>query len=114
MKDVHMLRAYVFTIAAFLPSFAYAFDGNHLLKMCREGEVGDGYFQQGYCIGYTASIADVLRQDLINGYSACVPSDATYGQISDVVLKYLNDNPQMRHYTAPGLAAIALSEAFPC
>lgn len=109
-----MLRAYVFTIAAFLPSFAYAVDGNHLLEMCREGAVGDGYFQGGYCIGYTASVADVLGQYLINGYSACIPSEATYGQISEVVLKYLNDNPQMRHYNAHGLAAIALSEAFPC
>ena len=41
-------------------------------------------------------------------------SKITYRQISDVVQKYLDANPQKRHEPANGLIRTALIESFPC
>jgi Rap1a immunity proteins len=41
-------------------------------------------------------------------------SEATIGEVRDTVIQYLVRNPQMRHYPADLLVALALSQAFPC
>ncbi len=38
----------------------------------------------------------------------------TNGQVRDVVVKYLKDHPEERHFLASILAVKALSKAFPC
>jgi hypothetical protein len=68
-----------------------------------------------YCIGYIASIEDVLSAgNQINGYTACTPPGATLEQIKDVVMRYLVAHPESRHLGASGLVAHAIAQAFPC
>lgn len=46
---------------------------------------------------------------------ACVPKKGVnIGQLADVVVQWLQTNPQARHYAAAGLVAEAVSKAFPC
>jgi hypothetical protein len=45
---------------------------------------------------------------------ACLPANVTQGQITDIVLKYLGDHPDRRHYRAASLVREALLESFPC
>jgi cell division protein FtsI/penicillin-binding protein 2 len=44
----------------------------------------------------------------------CVPENVERGQIVDVTIKYLAENPQSRHESARGLTLQALQGAFPC
>lgn len=87
-------------------------NGNMLLQYCREPR---GTFGFGACSGYVTAIADALARDPVGGYRACMPPDSvTAGQVRDIAVQWLQRNPQLRHYSAEGLVAKALSEAFPC
>lgn len=90
--------------------------GNKLLDYCSSPL---GTLESGVCNGYVAAIYDVLlapaaASAIIKGWFACIPPGATLGQLRDVVVAYLRNNPQHRHYGAPALAALALALAFPC
>ncbi len=86
----------------------YFYDGNELLRLCQASAT--------FCRGFVAGITDhqswVERGDVRAWY--CVPENATIGQLTDVVLKHLDQHPESRHNTAVSLVAIALYDAFPC
>ncbi len=44
----------------------------------------------------------------------CLPENATVGQMFDVFLKYLKDNPSKRNQTTGLLYFLAMHDAFPC
>jgi hypothetical protein len=44
----------------------------------------------------------------------CLPANVTSQQITDIVCKWLEDNPGNRHYTARGAVFSALGDPFPC
>jgi Rap1a immunity proteins len=82
--------------------------GNDLFKFCSANP-------DLTCLAYTVAIADALSApNVINGYRACIPLSVTNGQVRDVVLLYMKQHPEKRHYGAAGLVAGALAEAFPC
>ncbi|MFZ6765306.1 Rap1a/Tai family immunity protein [Pseudoroseomonas sp. WGS1072] len=82
------------------------YTGNRLLELCRGG--------QGICHGYIAGVASVMGRNTVSGWAACIPSGSTVGQIRDLVVKALENNPQERHLSAESLVASYLAEAFPC
>ena len=47
---------------------------------------------------------------------ACPPQGRgiTVGQLVEVVVNYLRDHPEARHYAANSVAGVALKQAFPC
>jgi len=77
-------------------------------------------FAKGYAAGYVAAIVDdrQLAQNMgelsEGGLRVCVPNEATVRQIIDVVKKYLENNPENRHYGAASSVVLALRQAFPC
>lgn len=111
----HLFPAYLSSMAACIigiaaPTSAAFVDGNKLLATCESEHHSDF----GDCIGYITGVADVLQKTEINGFTACLPSNVTRGQIRDVVVRDLRSNPANRHYIATGLVAEALYKAFPC
>jgi hypothetical protein len=44
----------------------------------------------------------------------CPNPEVTHGQGHDVLIKFLKDHPEERHYPTAGLFLRAMSEAFPC
>jgi hypothetical protein len=91
-------------------------DGNTLYKDCssKPGKSGDD-FQVGVCTGYVVGIAEVMFSgNQVNGFRACAPEGITRRQVTDIVVKWLNENPTERHRAAVGLVAAALTKAFPC
>jgi Rap1a immunity proteins len=80
------------------------YDGNQLHTLC--------IAQNSFCSGYVAGIADVLQNQ--NANNLCIPKNATVGQITDVVKKYLTDHPEMRHFSGFSIVFVALETAFPC
>ena len=83
-------------------------DGNRLLELCTSPNFSDA------CFGYLAAVADTMTFEDISGYSACVPEGVTRGQSRDIVVRYLKDHAEIRHYIAPYLISKAKAEAFPC
>jgi hypothetical protein len=86
--------------------------GNDLYEACRSDYSGDF----GKCIGYVQGIADAAATLANSGDAKClfaIPRGVTAGQIRDVVVKWLTDHPQDRHYTASSLAISAFIDAFP-
>lgn len=44
----------------------------------------------------------------------CVPSGVTVGQVKDVFVKFLAENPKSRHLSGDVLVMAALIQAYPC
>jgi hypothetical protein len=88
--------------------------GNRLYEDCRSGN----YFNRGYCGGYVTGIVDTIEalqaRGVLPASALCIPAESTKGQLTDVVLKYLEQNPERRHLEAGSLVPEALSHAFPC
>ena len=62
-----------------------------------------------YALGYVIGIADAYSSDSLK--FLCLTPSVTKGQINDVVKKYLESNPQVRHFSASSIVWNALSEA---
>jgi hypothetical protein len=80
-------------------------DGNKLLSLLKDSS----YFNQGYGLGYIAGIADMGI-----GVVHCAPSNATAGQINDMVKNYLENSPADRHLTGDILVNRVLKAVWPC
>ena len=91
--------------------------GNWLLTSCQlsikslEAEhVSDSPYEamrDGYCTGLVQGIADTSPH-------VCPGEHVTNGQTIRVVLKYLQDHPEVLNRKSSRLAEEALSKAFPC
>jgi Rap1a immunity proteins len=84
-------------------------DGNDLLAHCMASEASLTYAQdQAACLFYVMGATDAQSQ------TVCIPQVATTRQAKDVVVRYLERNPQKRHLPAASLVTMALIDAFPC
>lgn len=92
------------------PGWAAAAEGsgNQLLAECLEPHSVFGY---SYCLGFISGAADTL---VFHTNDVCVPEKVTRGQTMDIVVRYLQAHPEIRHYASTTLAKAALMEAFPC
>ena len=69
------------------------------------------------CIDYLMGVADTFSLVMKTSHVAkviCIPPKVNGGQLSKVVVKYLNEHPEDLHYTAAGEVFYAYREAFPC
>lgn len=71
---------------------------------------------QSHCVGYIAAVADTLSASPIGDFHACIPGGrgVSEEQLKAIVLNWLRSRAGERRFTAAGLVAEALSEAFPC
>lgn len=99
-----MLRTACAIFAATLSSSAFCafFDGNEMIELGEENPVALGM--------YVAGAADFA----MGMHMVCVPNRAQVGQLRDVVIKYLDEHPEHRHYSADSIVVTALREGFPC
>jgi hypothetical protein len=93
------------------------FTGDDLLHHCngsRDGErvlVGEDYYYAiGVCVGSVMGVSDTLS---MSG-TICVAQDVSASQMGDIVIKYLRDHPERRHYGASDAVEAALKNAFLC
>ena len=69
------------------------------------------YFSENplWASGYIGGAVDVLSASPVK--MICIPDGVNLGQLRDIVKKYLESNPQNRHYTADSVIWLALEEA---
>jgi hypothetical protein len=102
------LRAMAVTVVLLWPvsGFAGTFkNGNELLTDCSAQD--ERSFE---CLGYVEGLADTL--EVLK--TICPAEGVTLGQFKDVILKYLRDHPEHRHFAAADEGGEALIKAFPC
>jgi hypothetical protein len=92
-------------------SLAKVRDGDQLLKQCT-ATIGA---HVNFCFGYIDAIVDLLVENNgIDGFNACISTELDDPELRNIVLKFLEDNPDLRRLGAPNLIARALAAAFPC
>jgi hypothetical protein len=104
----------VLGVAISTPASAGFISGNELLQSCTSGgKNAEDYQNRAECRGYVQGVADELSATQ-KKFRECMDakSGVTAGQTVDVVVKYLQDNPAKRNFTAASLATVALMEAF--
>jgi hypothetical protein len=82
--------------------------GNSYLEACTADK---GSFNMGTCLGF---IHGILQSQQRDERYFCAPNGITIGQARAIIIKYLNDNPDRRHYQFAALANMALARVFPC
>jgi hypothetical protein len=88
--------------------------GNDILRDCSRTNKKINYF--AHCAGFIRGLADGImfwEEYHPETVVACIPPRADTGQLSDIVLRWLADNPKMRHLGSSVVVALALHEAWP-
>jgi Rap1a immunity proteins len=105
MKKTLTALAFVLTAAS---ASRAQYTGNTLLSDCES----DSAYRRGVCDGYISSIADMSITGTNQSWLS-FPKGTTFGQVKDVIVKSLKDNPKDRNGSAFVLVFGALQEAFP-
>jgi hypothetical protein len=92
----------------------YFVDGNALMAWCEPHNATGP--SNPLCIGYVAGVSDAVnfsRQFTGQGpNTSCTPPGVTSFQEADVVLSYLDRNPDKRNLAAAALVVAAMDEAW--
>jgi len=89
--------------------------GNDLYSDCTTPRGSSTYYQaDGYCTGFVMGVYDdfdLSRQ--LEDKEACLPGGVTAGQLRDVVVAFIRDNPKWRNLDASALIRAAIIDAWP-
>ena len=87
--------------------------GNDLLDLCTTQEPA----KAGRCLGYITGIVDFSGSSQVEANlkygPLTTPPGVTAGQLRDIVVKYMKENPKYNHLVAADLVFIAIKRAFP-
>lgn len=90
--------------------------GNQLLEKCRYSQLSGGeqtpqqLMKSSECLGYVAGAIDMLGV----AESICAPAQMSRSQAAAVVLRWMEHNPELRHYSGSWVVFTAIAEAYPC
>ncbi len=85
-----------------------AFVGSDQAKLSEEE-----YSHENICLFYVSGVLDGYQIG-DNATKICIPDEASLGELSLVVSKYLNQHPETLHNSPQYLVIDALHTAFPC
>jgi hypothetical protein len=103
MKKI--ILAMCLTALSLAASAQHFTDGNNLHRRMNSGNHGDIMYAMGFVVGVV---------DTVNRFMFCAPSNATVGQLYDMVHNYLNNVPADRHLAADVIVIKVLAASFPC
>ena len=122
--------AAIFMIMTAIPAMAVKRTGNDLLVDCAnliktesiESVNKEKLLGIGYCIGLIDGLvtfnyvyeAVLEREGNSTMVQMCLPQRISTRQSAEVIVKYLQDNPNRLHQSGQALAAQALVTAYPC
>jgi|LauGreDrversion4_2_1035121.scaffolds.fasta_scaffold973333_2 hypothetical protein len=103
------MKKFYLTLSLFLfAQSANAFyTGNELRTKCNS-EI-KGSFERGECYGFIAGVVEAQ-----SGVFVCLPSGVTLGQVTEMVKKYINENPAQLHKSGDIIVNSAIIKDFPC
>jgi Rap1a immunity proteins len=85
--------------------------GNQLYSECNSGDVTD----VAMCLGYVMGILDQIELYAdVSKTRTCIPANVTAGQVKDVVLKQMIEDPANRNLPASSIVFQAAFKAWGC
>ena len=101
----------------YAPAATSAYTGNELLSHCEQThQIGEGF-----CMGFIYGVDEgfyaaefLYRRPKPEEKIYCKPANVTAGQMKDIVIQYLRQNPQTRHQPAGIPVLESFQGAFPC
>ena len=87
---------------------AIAMTGNQLKDNADYGEKDPRSYSQGYFLGYVAGVDDETTTKF------CPSGSVPYGQIAEMVRRYLKDHPEELHLDPNVLVLKAVQTEWPC
>ena len=114
MKSVLSAVIGVFVLLTIAPAYALP-DGRQLYLDCTRGNP----FSEGYCEGFVVGVLSThLSPWVVNLQKGrtyfCIPGNVTFKQMTEIVEKYLAENPSRHRHRADTNVWTAMTEAFPC
>jgi hypothetical protein len=101
-----MVMKKILATLLFVPAMAQAefMSGNNLYKDM-QGDALDNIHALGYVLGAADSAINV---------TVCPPEGVKAGQVYDIIKKFLEANPAIRHYSADTIVRTRLEALWPC
>ena len=84
-------------------------DGNELIEFCNPNDGDAALVCNGFVMG-----AEEMNSFHPAGMLWCVPAGVTSNQMAAVLIKYLGENPEKRHWSSAAITTAAFRAAFPC
>ena len=95
------------------PANAYFLDGDELMNHC-SATVADERNDPAICLTYIMGAHDAFMfQRLVRNLPRCTPRNLTGGRLREVVVEYLQDNPDNRAMDASALVWNAIIAEWP-
>lgn len=86
------------------------YDGYYLRQALQRKAGTESEAEFNFNLGYVAGIARAL-----DGEGFCLPpGQVRFGEMKEVVLKYIGDHPTMLHKERALVIGLALADAYPC
>jgi hypothetical protein len=106
-----LLCAAITQVSAQYPNGLFV-DGNELKTWCGPRNVAGP--SDPLCIGFVAGVSDAVNfsRQLRGPNTNCIPPGVTIVQQADVVVNYINRNPDKRDLAAAALVVAAIDEAW--
>jgi hypothetical protein len=99
------------TLSASTASFAQQEDpfgtGSNFIRSCQI----DAWKRS--CVSYTLGVFQGIRE-VETTKTICLPPGVNTGQLHEVGIKFIRDNPADSHYSPAGIMIYAWRQAFPC
>ena len=97
----------ILAVSVATPSYATFYNGNDLKQMCDRSKTN--------CTSYVLGAADMIILNVSQSKQfICIPDRVDSIQLTDIVIKHLETNPETRDFPAVALIWNALQKAFPC
>ena len=95
--------------------------GNNLLEKCQGYESNWHTYDGGFCMGFLFGVVN-QAQNRFNPAAGrkmgppliCLPSGVTFEQMRKIVVRWLNDRPEVLNKAGTYLVIQALQETYPC
>jgi hypothetical protein len=90
--------------------------GTDLFADCSVPKENPVYFSRTErCTGFIAGVVDATEGiRSLQGKPYCIPEDVTLGQLNEVVLAYMQNNPANRSLAASALVIAAVGNTYSC
>ena len=108
-----VILAYLTSVGSFVSagSTKYFYSGTQLYNLCRAGNIID----EALCEGYILGVQDAIYSGhLSDHFNICLPEGVEPDQIRLLLIRFIENNPDIMNFAAEGLVAKTLETSYSC